>query len=204
VQIILARHGQTTANAEKRFQGHLDCPLNEEGHRQAARLAPLLAGFKPGRLYTSDLVRSIETARPAGALLGLAPISSPLFREYSWGVLEGLTWPDIKERYPALFSRLRYDLRGVDIPGQEPTDTFLQRLQEGLAILLAEKIATVALVAHGRYLNAFVVNFLGLDMNGPWPFSFTSAAVTVLEDKDGRRRLLRFNDQCHLTGEYNA
>lgn len=62
LRILLARHGQTTANAEKRFQGRLDCPLNEEGHRQAARLAHLLAQWQPGRLYTSDLSRSITTA----------------------------------------------------------------------------------------------------------------------------------------------
>jgi hypothetical protein len=43
-----------------------------------------------------------------------------------------------------------------------------------------------------------VVEFLKLDYNGPWPFSFAPAAITVLENKDGRRRLLTFNEQCHL------
>jgi 2,3-bisphosphoglycerate-dependent phosphoglycerate mutase len=205
VQIILARHGQTTANAEKRFQGHLDCPLNETGIRQAASLAPLLAGLNPRKLFTSDLSRSIETARPAASLMGLKPIVSPLFREYSWGVLEGLSWPDIKERYPALFSRLRYDMRGAEIPGQEPQAAFRHRLQQGMELLTADKKApTVALIGHGRFLNAFTVEFLGLDFDGPWPFSFDSAAVTVLEDKGGRRRLLRFNDKCHLTEDEYA
>jgi probable phosphoglycerate mutase len=183
----------------------LDCPLNDEGRRQAAKLAPLLAGFAPQRLFTSDLSRSIETARPAAAMLGITPCVSPLFREYSWGELEGLSWPEIKERFPALFSRLRYDLRGADIPGQEPVNDFRRRLQEGLSLLLEDKQAhTVALVGHGRYLNALTVEFLGLAFDGPWPFSFSSAAVTVLEDKGGRRRLLRFNDQCHLTGDEYA
>ncbi|MCW3488941.1 histidine phosphatase family protein [Dethiobacter alkaliphilus] len=205
MQILLARHGQTTANAEKRFQGQIDCPLNSTGQNQARRLAGLLAQFEPGRIFTSDLSRSIHTARPAAELLTLEPVVSPVFREYSWGVLEGLTWPEIKERYPALFSELRTDLRRVNIPGQEPLESFRQRLQQGLKLLLDEgNPRTVALVGHGRYLNALVVEFLGLDFAGPWPFSFSSAAVTVLEERGGRRRLIRFNEECHLMGETNA
>ena len=205
MRILLARHGQTAANAEKRFQGHLDCPLNEEGQRQAAKLAHLLAQWQPGCLYTSDLSRSIETARPAARLLGVEPVASPVFREYSWGVLEGLTWPEIEKNYPVLFSKLGHDLRGAEIPGQEPLHEFRRRLKQGLDLLLAKDGSpAVALVGHGRYLNALVVDFLGLDFDGPWPFSFASAAVTVLEVSSGRRRLLTFNEECHLTGENNA
>ena len=205
MRIILARHGQTQANAEKRFQGHLDIPLNAKGHSQAKQLAPLLAQFKPRRLYSSDLIRTIETARPAAKLLGLEPVASSVFREYSWGVLEGLTWPEIKERYPALFEPLRKDLRAVEIPGQEPQAVFHRRIQQGLSMLLEKPTpGTVALVSHGRYLNGLIVAFLGLDLNGPWPFSVASAAITVLEDNGHRRRLLKFNEEYHLTGEMNA
>jgi broad specificity phosphatase PhoE len=205
VRIVLARHGQTTANAEKRFQGHLDCLLNATGHKQAAQLAPLLASFNPSRIFTSDLSRSIQTAEPAAKLLGLKPVASPVFREYSWGVLEGLTRAEIKERYPELFQQLSHDLRDSEIPGQEPLAIFRGRLRQGLELLREQNnVHTVALVGHGRYLNAFVVEFLGLHFDGPWPFSFASAAVTVLEDTGQRRRLLTFNDECHLTGDKNA
>ncbi|MDW7651704.1 MAG: histidine phosphatase family protein [Bacillota bacterium] len=202
MQIILARHGQTTANAEKRFQGHRDYPLNAVGQQQARQLAPLLAQYAPGRIFTSDLIRSVETARPAAGLLGLQPKASPVFREYCWGELEGLSWPEIKERYPALFTRLRRDLRSADIPGQEPQEAFHRRIREGLSLLLnRHNPPTVALVGHGRYLNALVVEFLGLDFSGPWPFSFSSAAVTVLNAGNHTRRLIKFNEECHLTGE---
>jgi broad specificity phosphatase PhoE len=205
MRIILARHGQTTANAEKRFQGHIDFPLNELGLQQAENLAAQLRQYNPGRIFTSDLCRSILTAAPAARLLRIDPIPSPIYREYSWGELEGLSWPEIKERYPALFSRLRRDLRGADIPGQEPLDEFRRRLQKGLSMLLDPGgPRTVALIGHGRYLNAMVVEYLGLDFDGPWPFSFASAAVTILEEVAGRRRILKFNEECHLTGEVNV
>jgi broad specificity phosphatase PhoE len=111
-------------------------------------------------------------------------------------VLEGLTRTEIKERYPALFSRLQTDWRRAVIPGQEPLPDFRRRLQAGLAVLLApDNPSTVALIGHGRYLNALLVEFLGLDFAGPWPFSFLSGALTILEVEAGQRRLLCFNQQ---------
>ncbi|MBS4021151.1 MAG: histidine phosphatase family protein [Dethiobacter sp.] len=199
MRIILARHGQTTANAEGRFQGHSDYPLSALGEIQAEKLAGRLAHYRPQRLYTSDLTRSMETARPAAKLLGLVPVPALVFREYSWGLLEGLSWPEIQEQYPQLYLHLRRDLRSAPIPGQEPPPAFRRRLQQGLEVLLDKNgLHTVALIGHGRYLNALLVEFLGLDFEGPWPFPFSSAAITVLEEKDGARRLLTFNEQCHL------
>ncbi|MCR3920973.1 MAG: histidine phosphatase family protein [Firmicutes bacterium] len=204
MRILLARHGQTAANAAGRFQGTLDFPLNAKGRKQAQQLAPLLAQYTPGKLFTSNLRRSIETAAPTAHLLGIEPTASPVFREYSWGILEGLSRSEIKEQHPVLFSQLDVNLRGAEIPQQEPLEQFRERLRQGLALLLAEdNPCTVALVGHGRYLNALVVEFLGLDITGPWPFSFASAAVTLLEIQDDRRRLLQFNEECHLRGEQN-
>ncbi|HHX74071.1 MAG TPA: histidine phosphatase family protein [Firmicutes bacterium] len=204
MRIILARHGQTDSNAANRFQGCLDIPLNAKGLRQARLLAGLLARYQPQKLYTSDLTRSKETAQPAAKLLQLVPVADPVFREYSWGILEGLTWDEARDRYPQHFSGERPPLHLLRVPGQEPREHFHRRVQEGLAMLLAEaSLPAVALIGHGHYLNGLLVEFLGLDFNGPWPFSFASAAVTVLEVKKGRRRLLCFNDMCHL-GEKNA
>ncbi len=203
MQIILARHAETVANAQNRFQGQLDFPLSERGRQQAQKLAACLARYRPHCLYTSDLGRSIASAAPLAGLLGLRPVALPVFREYSFGVLEGMSWPEVERHYPELYLRLRRDLRACPIPGQEEPEIFRSRLQEGLEILLGGGRGTVALIGHGRYLNALVVQFLGLDFNGPWPFVFAPAAVAVLEDRDGCRRLLAFNEQCHLTGGNN-
>ncbi|NLM46030.1 MAG: histidine phosphatase family protein [Firmicutes bacterium] len=204
MRIILARHGQTDSNACNRFQGCLDVPLNTKGYRQALLLAELLARYRPQKLFTSDLIRSIETAQPVAARLQLVPVVDPVFREYSWGILEGLTWEEALERYPQYFCGECPPLHVLNVPGQEPRELFRRRVQEGLAKLLAEEeLASVALIGHGHYLNALMVEFLGLDFYGPWPFSFASAAVSVLEVKKGRRKLLCFNEKCHL-GEENA
>lgn len=202
MRILLFRHGETAANAEKRLQGWSDFPLNSRGRLQAERLGPLIEALAPAKLFTSDLRRSMETAQPAARLLGIEPVSSPVFREYSWGVLEGLTWSEVTERYPAFLSQAKADLHTSFLPGQEDLSAFRLRVKQGLELLLGEEGApAVALVGHGRYLNALVVEFLGLDFQGPWPFSFANTAVTILEAGLGRRRLIKFNEDYHLTGD---
>ena len=146
MRILLARHGETTANAEARFQGIRDYPLTARGRQQAERLAAMLAYHRPGRIYTSDLTRSRETAQPAARLLAVEPIALPVFREFSWGVLEGLTRTEIKERYPALFSRLQTDWRRAVIPAGTAAD-FRRRLQVGYAAGARQSLP-MALIGH--------------------------------------------------------
>ncbi|MGA1689823.1 MAG: histidine phosphatase family protein, partial [Candidatus Nanopelagicaceae bacterium] len=63
-RIVLWRHGQTDWNLQNRFQGHSDIPLNETGHAQARRAAPLLMGLRPEKIICSDLIRTQQTAAP--------------------------------------------------------------------------------------------------------------------------------------------
>src|SRR4051794_28670407 len=85
-RIALVRHGQSTWNAESRLQGQADPPLSELGRREAAALAPALAGFAAERVLTSDLRRARETAdalgRPGGA-------PDPAWREIDVGEWAG-------------------------------------------------------------------------------------------------------------------
>ena len=62
VKLVLWRHGQTTWNVERRFQGQSDIPLDEVGVAQAGRAARLLAALRPVRSFSSDLSRASRTA----------------------------------------------------------------------------------------------------------------------------------------------
>ena len=71
--ILLARHGETDWNAERRWQGHSDRPLNERGWAQARALAERLDATRLEAVYSSDLRRARDTAtavadRPGGGL----------------------------------------------------------------------------------------------------------------------------------------
>ncbi len=90
--LYLARHGETDWNAEGRWQGHTDVPLNENGRAQARALAAVLRSHRLAGVVASDLQRAHETARIVAVELGLevAYVDHEL-RERSFGVFEGLT-----------------------------------------------------------------------------------------------------------------
>ncbi|HEX5028961.1 MAG TPA: histidine phosphatase family protein [Gaiellaceae bacterium] len=98
--LLLARHGETDWNRERRFQGHADRPLNDVGRRQAHELAELLRGEVLATVYTSPLKRASETARIVAEQLDLVPRELEALREIDVGDWEGLTVEDVRARYP--------------------------------------------------------------------------------------------------------
>ena len=109
-RLIFVRHGETAYNAESRLQGQLDTPLNARGREQArasgGTLRSLL-GPEIDRLdeaqafFASPLERARETMDIARDAMGLKPGRyhlDPVLKELSFGVWEGLTWPEIEVR----------------------------------------------------------------------------------------------------------
>jgi broad specificity phosphatase PhoE len=96
--LLLVRHGETDWNAEHRWQGHADVPLNIRGREQAERLADELAGKRIDAVYASDLSRARETAEILGERLGLSVLTDPDLREIDVGSREGLTGEEVGER----------------------------------------------------------------------------------------------------------
>ena len=89
--LLLVRHGETDWNAERRWQGHADVPLNDRGREQARALADSLADERIDAIYTSDLSRARDTADIVGARVGVPIVVDPALREIDVGSREGLT-----------------------------------------------------------------------------------------------------------------
>jgi broad specificity phosphatase PhoE len=98
--IVLVRHGETDWNRERRYQGHADTPLNDDGRRQALALADALRGEGLGIVYTSPLRRASETARIVAGELGLEAHALEALREIDVGDWQGLTVDEVQARYP--------------------------------------------------------------------------------------------------------
>jgi probable phosphoglycerate mutase len=135
--ILLARHGETDWNAERRWQGHVDRPLNELGREQAESLADALEGESIAAIYSSDLLRAHETARIVGARLGIEVVVDPALREMDVGSWSGLTNDEIQDRFPEQFERWS--------PGEHPPHDGETRDELRARVLAAvERIATAA------------------------------------------------------------
>jgi glucosyl-3-phosphoglycerate phosphatase len=99
-RVLLLRHGRTRWNAEHRFQGQADPPLDDMGRAQAYEVAGLVAALRPGVLVSSDATRALQTAAPIGEITGLRVKTDSRFRERSLGHWEGLTRDEVAERFP--------------------------------------------------------------------------------------------------------
>ena len=97
------RHGETTWNVERRFQGQLDVQLSKTGLRQAEAVArwltPQPADFTA--VYSSDLQRAYRTAPIIGTKLGPVPELDPALREINVGEWQGLIASEIEAPSPA-------------------------------------------------------------------------------------------------------
>jgi probable phosphoglycerate mutase len=98
-ELWVFRHGETDWNAEERFQGQLDIPLNARGREQAAQLAPKLAPRALQALLSSDLSRAHETATIVAQALGVPVYVDAGLREANLGGAQGLTRAEIEQRF---------------------------------------------------------------------------------------------------------
>ena len=163
-EVILARHGETDWNRERRFQGHADPPLNELGRRQSAELAGQLAGEPIARVYTSPLRRAAETAEIVAGTLGvdLEPVE-PL-REIDVGAWSGLTRDEVAARFPESYAR--WLERGPH--GFEAGETYEQLAARVLPVIqeLAERhpSETLLVVSHGGPARVLQAHAAGVSL----------------------------------------
>ena len=99
-RVLLLRHGRTAWNAQRRFQGHLDPPLDEVGRAQAYEVATLIAALRPDLLVSSDSARAWQTAEIVGDVAELSARKEPRLRERGLGHWEGLTREEVAVKYP--------------------------------------------------------------------------------------------------------
>jgi 2,3-bisphosphoglycerate-dependent phosphoglycerate mutase len=151
--ILLARHGETDWNRERRFQGHADPPLNDLGRAQARELAARLAGDDVVAVYTSPLRRAHETALVVGEALGLPVEPRPALREIDVGSWQGLTRDEIQARFPEGYRR--WLAGGSGWSGGETYDELRERVVPEL-LSLARRHAgrRVLVVSHGGTMRA--------------------------------------------------
>src|SRR4026209_2110604 len=203
--VLLIRHGQSKGNAERRFGGHTATPLSARGHRQAEITARTLKSESLTAIYSSDLARAMETARPLSKLTGLPINGTQAFRERSVGVMEGLTFEDAAQQHPEQYAALlRRDFEHV-LTGGESYRQLLDRAWQKLDEIIAQNQGgRIAVFSHTGTICILALHLMGaLDAPELKPVWITSAncAITRFEIRDdGFVRVMMLNDTRHLSG----
>jgi 2,3-bisphosphoglycerate-dependent phosphoglycerate mutase len=201
-ELILIRHGETDWNVQGRFQGQIDVPLNALGQRQAALTAERLARerLRFDAFYCSDLLRTRQTAEPAAARLALAAAPDAGLREQHFGILEGMSFDEVKTRHPELLAAwMRHD-PDYALPGGESVRDFHARVVGALRALAARHAGErLAVVTHGGVLDMVYRTVHALPLVGPRTCPIPNAGLNFLRlDSGGRLEIVAWGDDAHL------
>jgi probable phosphoglycerate mutase len=198
--LVLLRHGETDWNAEGRAQGYTDVPLNALGHAQARAVAGRLAGLGASRLWSSDLMRALQTAEHIGAATGLAVEKDARLREYDLGERSGLTMAEFAAEFPERYAAWLAESEALLVPGEETTEQVRDRVVPALRDCLdaLEPGTTGVLVLHGACLKVGLMALL----EWPWESArslrgMDNCGYAVVEES-GRRgglRLASYNER---------
>jgi alpha-ribazole phosphatase/probable phosphoglycerate mutase len=164
-RLYLIRHGRVADGHTDRYHGHNDVDLSPEGLRQYERLAAHLQDVPLTAVYSSDLTRTRLGAQMLAAGRDLTPLSCPEFRELCFGIWEGLTLTEIKERYPQELEARFRDLANFRIPGGESLRDVQARVLPKLRELLRRHPGqSLALVAHAGVNRVILCDALNLPL----------------------------------------
>lgn len=156
-RLLLARHGQTAWNLERRLQGQLDSPLTDEGRGQAHALAARLVGTGVLTVCSSPLGRAWQTAVIIAQRIGADLIEVPELAEVDHGELAGMTWDEIDEAYPTAREERAANRYGWAFPGGESYAQARARARKALSSCGWASEGVPLLVSHemiGRMLRA--------------------------------------------------
>ncbi|OIJ90880.1 histidine phosphatase family protein [Streptomyces colonosanans] len=163
-RLILWRHGQTSWNVERRFQGSTDVELTGAGLGQARRSARLLASLEPDAIVASDLTRAVTTAAELAALTGLEVTLDEGLRETYAGVWQGLTHEEILARHGEEYAAWK---RGEPVRrGGGELETEVADRAAPVVLRHAEKLpkdGTLVVVSHGGTIRTTIGRLLGLE-----------------------------------------
>ncbi len=161
---MLWRHGQTSWNLERRFQGNTDIALTDTGIAQARRSARLLAALKPDAIIASDLQRARRTAAELTAVTGLEATHYEALRETYAGRWQGLTSSEIIRRYGAEYAAWK---RGEPVRrGGGELETEVADRAAPVVLDAADKLpdgGTLVVVSHGGAIRTTIGRLLGLE-----------------------------------------
>jgi probable phosphoglycerate mutase len=197
---LLLRHGQTPMSVQKRYAGRSDPPLTDIGVQQAAAAAKRLASAGFGVIVTSPLLRTVQTAQQVAAVTGAAVVTDDGFRETDFGAWDGLTFTEVRERWPAEVAAWLADPE-VAPPGGESFTDVSARVTAALdRVLAAQAGQTVLIVSHVTPIKTLVTAALLAPPAALYRMHLDIAALSEIDwYPDGPAVLRSFNDTGHLS-----
>jgi probable phosphoglycerate mutase len=200
VILYLVRHGETESNRQSLALGRADVPLNARGEEQAMRLGKALSVEPISAVYTSPLTRAARTAQAIADARNLIPQVKPGLIEMDIGEADGLTFPELRERFPGLLEAWVSDEGPSQaMPGGERLIDVQKRGWDVVQSLAAiHPNDHVCAVTHNFVILTILATALGTELSSFRRLRHEVAAISILDVGPSRVRIKRLNDTCHL------
>lgn len=179
--IYLVRHGETAWNVEGRFQGQSDTPINETGRQQADALGRYLKGKNLQAIYTSDLIRALDTSRIIAAYHNVDIKPDPRLRELNFGSWEGMDYYEIQSKHPLVLTEWQENILKTAPPGGESLEQLAKRVQVVYEHIISTDLKDeILIVAHGGVLQVLLCYALNLPFQNYWQFHLDPGSLSEI------------------------
>jgi len=178
--IYIIRHGETEYGLGKRYLGHTDCKLSDKGINDAKGLAHIFveSGITINSIFSSDLIRCTDTvdiAFPNREVTFLKDL-----REINMGNLDGLTFDEVKDKYPEVYKK-----RGQDIADFIPLngESFRECQQRAIKVLnyiISSTKGNVVICSHAGFIRALFCSFLKFDLKEIFNVKQSYGCINIL------------------------
>jgi phosphoserine phosphatase len=209
-RLLLVRHGETDWNRQKKFQGQIDVPLNDQGRQQAQQACGFLRDVQIDRAVTSPMLRPKETAE---IILQKHPEvileQDDRLCEISHGLWEGKLEEEIRQIYPDELVQWQVAPETVQMPEGENLQQVWERAIAAWDEIVTstavegDTIPTVLVVAHDAINKAILCHLVGWGADQFWKFKQGNGTVTVIDYVKGTSHppmIQSLNITSHLSG----
>lgn len=199
VTLIIIRHGYSQFNKDKKFTGQTDIPLDEIGVLQAEATAKYVVdNFKIDAIYSSDLNRAYNTAKPIADALKLPIITREDLREVNIGHWSGKTAEEVIKAYPDSY-RIHKETPGLTAfdGGESYKELRIRALKAIEEIAEENEGKTVVISTHGGVVRSLIWAWDGVVLDDiTQTINIPNASVTAVKyDKGNVEYLLKGYDK---------
>lgn len=201
-RICIIRHGETDWNRERRIQGQIDIPLNEDGRAQAMAMAFDVSQHQDAfsAIYSSDLARAFETASILAMRCEIEVKARIDLRERHYGIFQNVVKDDAETKYPEAYAL--YTARDVnyDFETGESLRAFNKRVHDAFDWIVRHHCGkTVAVVCHAGLLDIMHRSATNKPLDIERDFDIPNCALNWFHHDDKGWHLDAWDDHHYLT-----
>ena len=199
VKLILVRHALTVDNQKSRLSGHIDSSISEEGKEQIDKITNYLKDFDIDKIYTTTSSRTKDTVKKLSELKSIEIIEKESLKEISFGGFEGLTFDEIKDKYPKEFQdtiEKGYEYKYPN--GESLIDSYNRVCIELDNIISNNDDRTILICSHGGTIRNIITYLISNSYKYHWNFKIDNGSVTILEIQDGFTVITAMNNTSFI------